>query len=132
VAAHQPRRNQRGAGLAPPHHEDLVLSRRRGPCTPHPAPLGRQQEVDQGRLRAATYNGRVSNPDLQAAAERLRQTLDLFEAGLSMKRAQLRREHPEATDGEIEALLQVWLGRRAGAENGDAPGRLRQLDTRSA
>lgn len=83
-------------------------------------------------MHAPTYNGRVSNSDLQATAKRLRQTLDLFEAGLSMKQAQLRREHPDATEDEIEALLQVWLGERTGAEHGDAPGRVRQPDARSA
>jgi hypothetical protein len=101
--------------------------------TPSPQiPLFGPADVDRGRPGAAPYNGPVSNTDLQATAERLRQTLDLFEAGLSMKRAQLRRGHPEATEDEIEALLQAWLGVRAGAEHGDAPGRVRRLDARSA
>jgi Rv0078B-related antitoxin len=36
---------------------------------------------------------------------------------------QLRREHPSATDEDIEALLVAWLETRPGAENGDAWGR---------
>ena len=40
-----------------------------------------------------------------------------------MRRAQLRREHPDATDDEIDALLIAWLETRPGAEHGDACGR---------
>lgn len=74
----------------------------------------------------------MSKSDLRAAAQRLRQTFDLFEAGLSMRRARLRRERPEASEEDIEDLLQVWLGARDGAEHGDAPGRVRSLDAGSA
>ena len=74
----------------------------------------------------------MSGTDLEALARRLRQAFDLFEAGLSMKRAQLRRAHPDATMLEIEAQLQAWLAIREGAEHGDAPGRVRRMDPRSA
>jgi len=40
-----------------------------------------------------------------------------------MRRAQLRREHPDATDDEIEAFLVAWLETRPGAEHGDGWGR---------
>ena len=60
--------------------------------------------------------------------ERLRQTFDLFEAGVSMKRAALRREHPEADDDEIDRLLRAWLATRPGAPHGDAAGRARPTD----
>jgi Rv0078B-related antitoxin len=56
-------------------------------------------------------------------AIRLRTALDLCEMGESIRRAQLRREHPEATDEEIEALLVTWLETRPGAEHGDSWGR---------
>ena len=56
-------------------------------------------------------------------AARLRMALDLCELGESMRRAQLRRERPEATDEEIEALLIAWLETRPGAEHGDSWGR---------
>ncbi len=56
-------------------------------------------------------------------AIRLRTALDLCEMGESMRRAQLRREHPGATDEEIEALLVAWLQTRPGAEYGDGWGR---------
>jgi hypothetical protein len=40
-----------------------------------------------------------------------------------MRRAQLRREYPDATDEEIEGLLVTWLRTRPGAEHGDGWGR---------
>jgi len=67
----------------------------------------------------------VSMPDdaPQRAVERLRLAFDLYAAGESLKRQQLRREHPAATDAEIEAWLVAWLDERPGAEAGDATGR---------
>ncbi len=59
----------------------------------------------------------------EVLAARLRTALDLCEMGESMRRAQLRREHPDLPDKEIEALLVVWLETRPGAEHGDAWGR---------
>jgi hypothetical protein len=61
------------------------------------------------------------SPDV--LAERLRTAFDLYELGESIRRAQLRREHPDATGDEIEALLVAWLQTRPGAELGDAWGR---------
>lgn len=58
-----------------------------------------------------------------ALATRLRTAFDLCEMGESMRRAQLRREHPDATDEAIEALLVTWLETRPGAEYGDGWGR---------
>lgn len=62
----------------------------------------------------------------------MRRAFDLFEAGLSMKRARLARAHPEATEQEIEELVRAWLGTRLGAEHGDAPGRLLPIDPGAA
>ena len=69
------------------------------------------------------YNGFVDDDSADALAARLRTALDLCEMGESMRRAQLRREHPAATDDEIEALLITWLETRPGAEHGDGWGR---------
>ncbi|MBI1846678.1 MAG: hypothetical protein HYR86_06875 [Candidatus Rokubacteria bacterium] len=60
------------------------------------------------------------SPEVLAA--RLRATFDLCALGESMRQAQLRREHPDATDEEIEALLVAWLQERPGAEHGDSWG----------
>ena len=58
-----------------------------------------------------------------AAVARLRTAFDLFEAGERMMRQKLRREHPDATDREIEEKLLAWLCERPGAEHGDAVGK---------
>lgn len=42
-----------------------------------------------------------------------------------MKRAALRREHPDADDSQIACLVREWLHTRPGAERGDADGRPR-------
>ena len=38
-------------------------------------------------------------------------------------RQNLRREHPGASDAEIELRIREWLLKRPGAEEGDASGR---------
>jgi hypothetical protein len=58
-----------------------------------------------------------------AKAARLRAAFELCALAESMRRAQLSRQHPEATAEEIEALLISWLETRPGAEDGDAWGR---------
>jgi hypothetical protein len=39
----------------------------------------------------------------------LRIALDLFEAAEGIMRQNLRRENPDATDREIEAMLNAWM-----------------------
>ncbi len=68
-------------------------------------------------MRSVAYD----SPEVLAL--RLRTALDLCELGESIRRMQLRREHPDLTDQEIEALLVAWLHTRPGAEHGDAWGR---------
>jgi hypothetical protein len=65
----------------------------------------------------------MSDDSPAAMAARLRAAFDLCALGESMRVAQLRREHPDATDAEIEAMLVAWLETRPGAEHGDAWGR---------
>lgn len=65
------------------------------------------------------------SPELDIAAQKLRLALDLFEAGVEMKRVSLRREWPGATESEIRAKLQAWLLERPGAPFGDAAGPVR-------
>ncbi|MGH3933962.1 MAG: hypothetical protein ACRDS1_03085 [Pseudonocardiaceae bacterium] len=57
-----------------------------------------------------------------AAAERLRIALELYEVGEQMLRQRLRRERPHATPDEIDAMVGSWLRHRPGAEHGDYPG----------
>jgi hypothetical protein len=57
------------------------------------------------------------------AAERFRVVLELFEAGVELRRAALRRAHPGITPSQLEALLGDWLRDRPGAREGDGPPR---------
>jgi hypothetical protein len=66
----------------------------------------------------------VADDSPDAVAARLRAALDLCALGESVRRAQLHREHPDASDEEIEALLRSWLETRPGAEHGDGWGRV--------
>ena len=70
-----------------------------------------------------------STADVAAA---FRTTVDLFAAGVAMKRQSLRRSHPDATEEEIERRLRHWLHERPGAEYGDSPGRCVNLADLSA
>jgi hypothetical protein len=70
----------------------------------------------------------VASTDPGSARDRLMQVFELFEAGVSMKRAALRREHPDADEDEIARRLRAWLATRPGARHGDAVGRLRTPD----
>lgn len=54
--------------------------------------------------------------------ERLLAAFDMFELGVEMKAANLRRQFPEASPEEIERLINAWLLERPGAELGDGPG----------
>jgi len=64
----------------------------------------------------------VADDSPEAMAARLRTAFDLCALGESMRLAQLRREHPDARDEEIEAMLVAWLETRPGAEHGDGWG----------
>lgn len=61
--------------------------------------------------------------DRTTPLEKMRVTLDLFETALKIQRQNLRRRNPEATEVEIERLLDAWLAERPGAEHGDGQGR---------
>jgi len=54
--------------------------------------------------------------------DRLLATFELFELGVDMMAANLRRRHPQASPEEIEQLIDAWLLERPGAEEGDGPG----------
>lgn len=57
-------------------------------------------------------------------AQRFRLTLDMAEAGIELYRQRMRREHPSASDEEIEARVQGWLMRRPGDYPGPPSSRL--------
>lgn len=60
--------------------------------------------------------------DGETAKDRLLAAFELFEFGVEMMAATLRRRHPEASQEQIERMLEAWLQDRPGAELGDAPG----------
>lgn len=61
-------------------------------------------------------NGGVSSE------EKFRAALELHEAGVALMRQNLRRRHPDASESDVDALLDDWLRTRPGAEHGDAVG----------
>jgi hypothetical protein len=69
------------------------------------------------------YNGRVTDEEARAMAARFRTTLELCALGEAIQLANLRREHPNASGDDIEAMFVEWLGTRPGAEHGDSWGR---------
>ena len=50
----------------------------------------------------------------------------LAEFGAAMVAEKHRREHPEATEDEVDAAVGHWWGERPGAPDGDAPGAVRR------
>jgi Rv0078B-related antitoxin len=45
-------------------------------------------------------------------------TLDLYDVGVEMRRAQLQDRHPGASEAEINRLLREWLLNRPGDAEG--------------
>lgn len=56
------------------------------------------------------------------AIERFRTTVDLWATGLTLRRQAIRRDRPDASEAEVDALLRAWLQERPGAEHGDGAG----------
>jgi hypothetical protein len=48
-------------------------------------------------------------PGEETPGERLEAALEMWEDGVAIMRANLRRRMPKATDDEIEAALDAWL-----------------------
>jgi hypothetical protein len=42
-------------------------------------------------------------------AQRMRSALDMHDLGVELYRQRMRREHPDASRGEIESLVRAWL-----------------------
>ncbi|MDQ3033297.1 MAG: hypothetical protein M3Y87_12835 [Myxococcota bacterium] len=61
--------------------------------------------------------------DRLSPAERLQIAFELAELAEELQRGRLRRRLPDASDDEIERLVELWYRTRPGAEHGDAEGR---------
>ncbi len=70
------------------------------------------------------------NLGMLSTREAFRTTLDLFGTGVDLMRQNLRRNHPEANEDEIDRKLRQWLQERPGAESGDCVGRLVDMSAR--
>jgi hypothetical protein len=55
--------------------------------------------------------------------------MKLFESGVALKRAQLRRQDAAASEEQLAMRLAAWLRTRPGAPFGDSAGELRDLFT---
>ena len=53
--------------------------------------------------------------------------MDMFEIGVVLREQRFRRDHSEATESDIKAMMAEWMRWRPGAENGDTAGRVVQL-----
>ncbi|MFN0089737.1 MAG: hypothetical protein ACKVWR_05620 [Acidimicrobiales bacterium] len=47
----------------------------------------------------------------------------LTELGMRMQAERYRRDHPDASEADVEAAVRAWLHDRPGAPDGDAVGR---------
>jgi hypothetical protein len=52
--------------------------------------------------------------DDETPADRLRQAFDMFEFGVEMMAANLRRRHPNAGPAQIDLLVEEWLAASPG------------------
>ncbi|TMQ08061.1 MAG: hypothetical protein E6J90_41535 [Deltaproteobacteria bacterium] len=79
-------------------------------------------ELTDGDPRSDDRTLRTAKPSAETLRDRLLATFEMFELGVEMMAANLRRRHPDASPEEIERLLDAWLLERPGAEEGDGPG----------
>jgi len=73
--------------------------------------------------RVARFEDLPRVSDSLTPAERLRVAFELSDAAIVLVRARLRRQHPDATEADLDARVEAWLTERPGAEGGDAVGR---------
>ena len=64
----------------------------------------------------------TAKPDAETLRDRLLAAFEMFDFGVDMMTANLRRRHAHASPAEIERLLDDWLLERPGAEAGDGEG----------
>lgn len=63
----------------------------------------------------------------ESPASKMAAAFELFDVAVHLRAERHRRENPEATEAEVDAVVQAWLLDRPGAPDGDAPGRRRTL-----
>jgi hypothetical protein len=63
-----------------------------------------------------------------AEAERLRAALDMHELGVQLYRQRMRREHPHASEAEVDHLVRSWLAEPPRAHQLRLPSRERDRE----
>lgn len=58
-----------------------------------------------------------------AVLRRMQIAFDLFDTAVKMKRQNILRQDPDATEEDIREGIRKWLHHRPGAEHGDGVGR---------
>ena len=53
--------------------------------------------------------------------------MDMFEVGVAMREQRFRRDHPDAAESDIKAMMVDWMRWRPGAENDDTQERAIEL-----
>ncbi len=71
-------------------------------------------EVEEALLCYSSFVDRLRQDDLERArrtppATKLRQALEAMATGIRLKEVSLRRQHPHASEEEIDAMLRAWL-----------------------
>lgn len=66
----------------------------------------------------------MSTPVEEAPENGMAVAIELLELALLMRGERHRREHPDATEEEVAAVVQAWKVDRPDAPNGDAVGRV--------
>ena len=79
-------------------------------------------ELTDGGLEGDVRGLRTAKPAAETLRDRLIAAFEMFDLGVDMMAANLRRRHAHASPEEIERLLDEWLLERPGAEVGDGPG----------
>ena len=64
----------------------------------------------------------MTREDEQLASDRFETALELAELAEEMVECRVRREHPDATDEDVERALRAWYATRPGAVYGDSEG----------
>ena len=81
----------------------------------------------QPDLVATHRLGKPRRTRRESGLQKLSAAFELFEIGVTMKREQLRRNHPRASGQKVEQLLRAWLIDKPPLDEAGGPWRRRQL-----
>lgn len=62
--------------------------------------------IERLRHLLARFRG---EPEETPIMKRYRETMELYELGVALYRQRMRRENPEATEEEVDAMVRAWL-----------------------